>query len=652
MSMKRIILPAACCLACLAFVGYAAWRYTKTPEYRVRFGSPAQKQWAIRLLVEEGADSRDWQRITQCLDSPHLTVALTAVSALGNARRGEATDTLVTVIEGPRAEQLGPRALEALAQIGTEGAWNEVKSALRRQTPRLRRSAMSLLIRHGRKGAIPELRSSLENASPELRKMAAAGLRDLTTPRTRAGDVPEVGSTIIFEAEQGHRFRGNFEVAPSDRLRPNLSSIAEKKPLYRGTNAASGRWIRCLEGAGGNHEWLGGESGSIDIGRVQYPLVVPESGRYDIWARAWWMDKCGNSFNVWLDHGRAEVFRNADKLKGPYRQWTWISRAEPVRLTAGIHTLHVQAREDGIRLDQFMLLPPGQNPPSGPAEANYEPLALAPQNAELTLSRNSRIISENGKLHITAWVLRGGQNELEATLELDAPGADVAGSEEVKVRIPKDRRLWSRDFTVSYPPQAERREYTVSAALATDGENPGSQQKSLIVRKPWDWLVAGPFPEPRTADNVLNDRDIEWQSLSPDEVFDRYGRMDLESVFGNGTTGYAYMKTRIRSEETKPLLWLLNSDDSSKVWMGGEVVIKNPRNAPSSAFLARTRRTISPGTHTIVAECFQKAFPDGHIYYATQNYWLFRLRVRRDEHVPARLIGLPWNDQGESKTGQ
>lgn len=644
MPTKRTILLFLCLGGLLvgALTVYAGWRYSRTPEYRIRYGSPAQKQWAIRLLVEEGADEGDWSRIERCIGSSDTAIALTAVSALGNAKRVRSTDKLVALVEGNRPMTLRLRALEALAQLDTERAWDEVKSGLEAENDRLRLAAISHLVRRGRRDAIPAIRSCLEDSSPEVRRRAAQGLRELLTPIPRAGAVPEVGDSLVFEAERGFRFEGNFEIAPSKRLRARLPQLAENAPLFAGLEGASGGWVRNMEGAGGNHEWLGGEAGSIDVGRVDYPLLIPRDGEYRLWARAWWMDKCGNSFNAWFDHADTTKFNDADGIKGPYRRWGWFARSMAVRLTAGVHTLHVQAREDGIRIDQFMLVPDGERPPEGAAGINYDPLALVPE-AELTLSRESRIIGDDGQLHATVRVLRGGQEPLATTLRLEAEGAELSCPSELSVRIPGKKRVWARDFTVTYSPDAPRREYVVRATIETQEEE-HKQVRRMIVRRPWDWRIAGPFSRRRTREEVLLDPDVEWRSYPPEKLFDRYGRMDFEALFGNDITGWVYLRTRVRSEEKQPLLWLLNSDDSSRVWLDGELVLHNPRNAPAAAFLTRRRRTIPPGEHTIVAECFQKEFPDGHIYHATQNYWLFRLRVRRSEHTPADLVGLPWEE--------
>jgi hypothetical protein len=647
MARKYTLLLILCLTGLLAasLAAYAGWRYSRTPEYRVRYGSPAEKQWAVRLLVEEGAEAHDWSGIERCIESPHVAVALTAVSALGNARRAEAIDTLIALVDGDRAPMLRLRALEALAQLNTERAWKEVKSRLDTEDPRLREAAISHLVRRGRRDAIPAIRSRLEDSSAEVRRRAAEGLRELLTPVTHSGPLPDVGSSLVFEAERGSRFRGNFEIAPSARLRSRLPHLAKNAPLFAGLEDASGGWVRNMEGAGGNHEWLGGEAGSIDIGRSDYPLVIPRDGRYRLWTRAWWMDKCGNSFNAWFDHGKTTKFNDADKLKGPYRRWAWFERSKPVHLTAGVHTLHVQAREDGIRIDQFALLPDGERPEEGPATVNYEPLALLP-HPELALSRGSRIIHDDGHLHATAWILRGGHKPLTTQLRLEAAGGRLSCAGVLPITIPKDERVQEVDFTVTYPPDAPRKEYVIQASLRQEGQQ-SQQARRLIVRRPWHWRIAGPFPRQRTREDVLLDPNVEWRSYPAEKLFDPYGRMDFESVFGNGTTGWVYLKARVRSEEEGPLLWLLNSDDSSRVWLDDELVLHNPRNAPSAAFLTRARRTIPPGDHIIVAECYQKEFPDGNIHHATQNYWLFRLRVRRSEHEPADLVGLEWIDSSD-----
>jgi opacity protein-like surface antigen len=92
------------------------------------------------------------------------------------------------------------------------------------------------------------------------------------------------------------------------------------------------------------------EGGPADTGHAQYKINVPQAGSYVFWGRAHWYDGCGNSFFLKLDNKPATVFGN----DGTYQRWHWVKGIR-VSLTAGAHTITIQNREDGAKLDQFML---------------------------------------------------------------------------------------------------------------------------------------------------------------------------------------------------------------------------------------------------------------------------------------------------------
>ncbi|MFT5129017.1 MAG: hypothetical protein ACI8W8_002637 [Rhodothermales bacterium] len=87
----------------------------------------------------------------------------------------------------------------------------------------------------------------------------------------------------------------------------------------------------------------------------------------------------------------------------------------------------------------------------------------------------------------------------------------------------------------------------------------------------------------------------------------------------------------------------MNSDDEAKVWLNGELVIENRRNLPAPHTLVRGTIHLSAGEHEITAAVWQRGFHSiPHIYTATQNYWQFRLRIRKDPTTPAPIVGIPW----------
>lgn len=92
------------------------------------------------------------------------------------------------------------------------------------------------------------------------------------------------------------------------------------------------------------------ETGPADTGNAVYKIKVPASGTYQLWMRTWWYDACGNSFFVIVDNNPSVYVEDPT-----YQTWHWV-KGPRLTLSAGTHTIRVQNREDGARMDQFMLI--------------------------------------------------------------------------------------------------------------------------------------------------------------------------------------------------------------------------------------------------------------------------------------------------------
>ena len=92
------------------------------------------------------------------------------------------------------------------------------------------------------------------------------------------------------------------------------------------------------------------QTGPGDTGNARYKINVPVAGTYRLWMRAWWYDACGNSFFIVVDDKPA-VYAEA----ATYQSWHWV-KGPSLTLSAGTHTIRIQTREDGARMDQFMLI--------------------------------------------------------------------------------------------------------------------------------------------------------------------------------------------------------------------------------------------------------------------------------------------------------
>jgi len=92
------------------------------------------------------------------------------------------------------------------------------------------------------------------------------------------------------------------------------------------------------------------ETDPADDGHAKYRVKAPADGNYRLWALCSWYDGCGNSFFVIVDENPATIIGQ----DGTYQRWHWV-KGPRVQLSAGWHWIKIQNREDGAKLDQFML---------------------------------------------------------------------------------------------------------------------------------------------------------------------------------------------------------------------------------------------------------------------------------------------------------
>jgi len=103
-------------------------------------------------------------------------------------------------------------------------------------------------------------------------------------------------------------------------------------------------------------------------GRVSIDFAAAKGGRYAVWLRRKWLDGCGNSVSVAVD--TAERSESVLAEDGTYGRWGWLEVAhlssavaeklgkDPhgFDLAAGKHTLYLFNNEDGIWIDQILVV--------------------------------------------------------------------------------------------------------------------------------------------------------------------------------------------------------------------------------------------------------------------------------------------------------
>ena len=103
-------------------------------------------------------------------------------------------------------------------------------------------------------------------------------------------------------------------------------------------------------------------------GRASYEFDVPRKDTYYVYLRAKWRDNCGNSAWVGVDDNKWYNLEDEEGQEGEKNyKWAWhplwVSGApKAFELTAGKHTLWFNVREDGPKLDQWLISTDAQKP--------------------------------------------------------------------------------------------------------------------------------------------------------------------------------------------------------------------------------------------------------------------------------------------------
>jgi hypothetical protein len=126
------------------------------------------------------------------------------------------------------------------------------------------------------------------------------------------------------------------------------------------SNASAGGYTVVPDGTG-----IISDPSSEQAGYAEYNFNAPVAGNYIIWGRVIANDSASDSFFVMMDGGQALTWHTK---KGETGTWTWdvvskrnydderdASNPLSYRLEAGTHTLRIQQREDGAKIDRILI---------------------------------------------------------------------------------------------------------------------------------------------------------------------------------------------------------------------------------------------------------------------------------------------------------
>jgi hypothetical protein len=117
------------------------------------------------------------------------------------------------------------------------------------------------------------------------------------------------------------------------------------------------------DGTGTPFVWIPGEPGGrgSPAGSATWTLIVPNAGRYYVWARVQTPTPDDDSFYITLKQGLTRPLPRTDWHLGTRSQWTWVPLLGPDRkplsidLAAGEASLELAAREDGAKVNALCI---------------------------------------------------------------------------------------------------------------------------------------------------------------------------------------------------------------------------------------------------------------------------------------------------------
>lgn len=107
--------------------------------------------------------------------------------------------------------------------------------------------------------------------------------------------------------------------------------------------ASGGKCIEIRQNAG---------TGLLGLARgyASYEITLPAPGRYTLWARTYWLDGCSNSFTVEI--GDEKYHFGEDSV---FEKWHWNQLQLPAFESAGPIRIRIENREDGVKVDRFLI---------------------------------------------------------------------------------------------------------------------------------------------------------------------------------------------------------------------------------------------------------------------------------------------------------
>ncbi len=683
--MRRRLYYAGITFAAIAVVAVISWRRaSRTVEYQVYFGAEKARLDICRSIPKISA-RRQARLLRRLLGDPSAEVRGSAITA---AARSRVFLEMAPMLEQLLADSGQPAFIRQKAGLAL---WDNPAT-----TPAVRAFLQTNGTRPETVAAMPRLLALylVDGARDDAAAMTALLGRALSSNdplqdelrnllRRRAG-LPAACRTRLVDELAGLDAAGDYQARRfvlqclqqiDGAMRGVSADDWQTKQTAAGTavpgHVIEAEWAvdiepnyqidefqgqRCLalgEGAGGIMHWLKAEDGTVDVGAARLSCHIRDAGTYQVWARVYLDDKCGNSFGFYLDDTKFVGFSDA---KDVLDRWHWLrlrpegAETPTVELSQGFHAIDIDAWEDSVFIDRFAVLKPGSDPAAlkeNAARIRWDPRLLS--SLSFTLEHQSQVRGSRQK--VTVWVRRSSPQWQAGEVTLKAPAPfRVTSPNPTHLRFSPGSPLARTSFEVELPAEATAGEVLLQAVY-TEGER--TVEGQIVLGAMFDWQTTGPLdPYAEPCLTLLNRTSVDAKDLLtgwepyPATGIDRYRRLVPEQAWGPIQDKYLYFCTDIEVTEAGDYLALLTSDDNACVWVDGARLIEQPKNGPAEGRMVTAEVRLEPGRHRLFARLYQRDFkdPDGaNAGRHSFNNCAFKLLLRQSRHVPAASIrGLPW----------
>jgi len=669
--LKRKAFWIVLALLLLAGVGYRA---SKTAEFIARFGSararadlcralpglsPSRQASLLKILLADPVEDVRLSAITACArgtEIPALDDLLEGIleaPASSSAERTKAGEVLLTRV------QIRPAVLDFLKA-------HKDDETFRAQCPRL---VVFYFANNLSAGALEDrleiVSCSLNEDDPAceyFQKLILQHAEFFLPWRERFADAPgtERSSQLRQFCASVTGALEALTLAPAEEHPPaaepeskdtftafDAAWLQDIRPNYQIADFQGHRCLTLEEGAGGVMSWLKGEDGTVDVGEARFSMYAPHDGPYELWARVYFDDKCGNSFGIWIDETQ---FGNFDDGTSRFRVWHWLQLQPGVQLKQGLHKGRLQAWEDGVYIEKFALLPPGSDPEKTdpPAKVHWD--RSLPSSVSISLPYQSQYRGTTQT--VTVWVRRNSPALTSGTVHLRVPAPfELAdGKADQIVHFAEGSPVASTSFQVRLPEYATVGEVPLSATY-TDASGKASTGE-IILGGQFDWWTTGPLdPEnplsqKLAAKTALDPAELrEGWSRFPQKGLDPYRRLNMEFAYGAIRNKFIYLSAEVQCAQGGEYLALLTADDTASVYIDGKLAIEQPGGGPGEGRLVMTPVHLDAGVHRLFARVYQDAAEnpdDADKFRHTWNHCNFKFLLRKKRHEPAQgLVGLP-----------